>query len=445
MRRVKVRLISLGCAKNRVDSEYMLGNLAAHGIEIVPEGSKSDAVLINTCSFLESACEEAIDTILEAASDKKAGRTGKVLVAGCLPNRYGTDLAKELPEVDGVITPGQYKDVAQFVLNALGGSKPQLIGGKGYLGEGASRILTNAGHYAYLKISDGCDNRCSYCMIPEIRGNHASKPMEGVLNEARSLVEKGVKELVLIAQDTTRYGTDIYGAPRLHELVRRLSDIDGLMWLRLMYAYPDRTDGLIAGLFEEAGASKLVSYIDLPSQHGSGRILKAMNRTGGPEAILRAAERLRRARSKMAIRTTFMVGFPGETEEDFAELMEFIRQLKPARAGVFKFSAEDGTLAAEMPDQVPDEVKTHREKEAMLLLAEMSREFNSERVGEKADILIDGPSQESELLMEGRSYAEAPEEDGHILIGDATLKPGDLIRARITDYGDYDLAAEPII
>lgn len=442
MVKTRIRIISLGCAKNRVDSEFLLGRLAEAGMAIAGEDEPADAVIVNTCSFLQSACEEAIDVILECAEEKRAGKLRAVLVSGCLPNRYGTDLAKEMPEIDGVISPGSYDKVAEFVREALDRKSPSVLSGKGYLGSKAPRMLTNAGHYAYIKISDGCNNRCSYCMIPDIRGPHVSKPMEDVVDEAGRLLGAGVKELVVIAQDPTRYGTDLYGRPLLGELVKQLAGLDGLMWLRLMYAYPSRVDDELIGLFEDGLKGRLLPYMDLPMQHGSAKVLSAMNRLGSPEAMIDVVGRLRRARPGFVVRTTFMVGFPGESEADFRELLDFIRLVGPQRAGVFKFSPEEGTPAASMPDQVAEEEKDERERAVMSLLADISLEYNESRIGEVTTVMVDGPSDESELLVSARSYAEAPEEDGHILIGDCTLAPGSVLKARITSAAEYDLGAD---
>ncbi|HNZ09220.1 MAG TPA: 30S ribosomal protein S12 methylthiotransferase RimO [Bacillota bacterium] len=444
MEKTRIRMISLGCAKNRVDSEFLLGRLQEAGMAIAGEEETADAVIVNTCSFLQSACEEAIDVILECAEQKRAGRVKAVLVSGCLPNRYGEDLAREMPEIDGVISPGAYDEVAEFVREALDKKSPSMLSGKGYLGSKAPRILTNAGHYAYIKISDGCDNRCSYCMIPDIRGPHASKSIEDVLDEAGRLVGAGVKELVVVAQDPTRYGTDLYGKPFLGELLKKIAEMDKLMWLRLMYAYPSRVDDELIGLFSDGLKGRLLPYLDLPMQHGSAKVLLAMNRLGNPESIIEVVEKLRRARPGFVIRTTFMVGFPGESESDFQELMDFIRIVRPQRAGVFRFSPEEGTLAASMPGQVPEEEKTEREREVMSLLADISLEYNESRIGEVTTVMVDGPSEESELLVAARSYAEAPEEDGHILIGDSTLAPGSVLKARITSAAEYDLGADVV-
>lgn len=441
---MKVRMISLGCSKNRVDSEYMLGNLAKAGLELVSEEDAADAVIVNTCSFLESACDEAIEVILECAREKREGKVGALLVAGCLPNRFGGGILESMPEIDGIISPGEYGRIAELVRKSGEGKVQSLLGERGYLGEGAARVLTNAGHYAYLKICDGCDNRCSYCMIPDIRGRLVSKPFEEVVAEAEELVGRGVKELVIIAQDTTVYGQDLYGRPRLCELLRRLAEIDGLMWLRLMYAYPERVDDELAGLFEDGLGGKLAAYIDLPMQHGSDRVLKAMNRLGSASSMEKLVQKLRDSRPGMVIRTTFMVGFPGETEEDFRELMSFVGRVRPQRAGVFRFSPEEGTPAAMMPGQVPEPVKLDREARMMGLLAEISRQFNQSRIGEEADVIIDGPSEESELLVDARSYAEAPEEDGKIFVGDSSLSAGSVARVRIESASDYDLGAEII-
>lgn len=444
MEKTRIRMISLGCAKNRVDSEFLLGRLQEAGMVIAGEEETADAVIVNTCSFLQSACEEAIDVILECAEQKRAGRVKAVLVSGCLPNRYGEDLAREMPEIDGVISPGAYDEVAEFVREALDKKSPSMLSGKGYLGSKAPRILTNAGHYAYIKISDGCDNRCSYCIIPDIRGPHASKSIEDVLDEAGRLVGAGVKELVVVAQDPTRYGTDLYGKPSLGELLKKIAEMDKLMWLRLMYAYPSRVDDELIGLFSDGLKGRLLPYLDLPMQHGSAKVLLAMNRLGNPESIIGVVEKLRRARPGFVIRTTFMVGFPGESESDFQELMDFIRIVKPQRAGVFRFSPEEGTPAASMPGQVPEEEKAEREQEVMSLLADISLEYNESRIGEVTTVMVDGPSEESELLVAARSYAEAPEEDGHILIGDATLAPGSVLKARITSAAEYDLGADVV-
>ncbi len=439
---MRVRMISLGCSKNRVDSEYMLGNLAQAGIELVSEGEAADAVIVNTCSFLESACDEAIEVILECAREKREGKVGALLVAGCLPNRFGGEILESMPEIDGIISPGEYGRIAELVGKAGDGRVVSLLGDRGYLGKGAARLLTNSGHYAYLKICDGCDNRCSYCMIPDIRGKLVSKPFEEVVAEAEDLVGRGVKELVIIAQDTTVYGQDLYGKPRLAELLRRLADIEGLMWLRLMYAYPERVDDELVGLFKDGLGGKLAAYIDLPMQHGSDAVLRAMNRLGSAESMERLVRRLRQARPEMVVRTTFMVGFPGETKEDFEELLRFVGRVRPQRAGVFRFSPEEGTPAAAMPSQVPEALKLEREARMMGLLAEISRQFNQSRIGEEADVIVDGPSEESELLVDARSYAEAPEEDGKIFVGDAGLPAGSVVRVRIESASDYDLGAQ---
>lgn len=281
-------------------------------------------------------------------------------------------------------------------------------------------------------------------MIPDIRGPHASKSIEDVLDEAGRLVGAGVKELVVVAQDPTRYGTDLYGKPFLGELLKKIAEMDKLMWLRLMYAYPSRVDDELIGLFSDGLKGRLLPYLDLPMQHGSAKVLLAMNRLGNPESIIEVVEKLRRARPGFVIRTTFMVGFPGESESDFQELMDFIRIVRPQRAGVFRFSPEEGTLAASMPGQVPEEEKTEREREVMSLLADISLEYNESRIGEVTTVMVDGPSEESELLVAARSYAEAPEEDGHILIGDSTLAPGSVLKARITSAAEYDLGADVV-
>jgi ribosomal protein S12 methylthiotransferase len=352
---IKVGMVSLGCAKNQVDGEMLMASLKNAGFELCDDAALADVAIVNTCGFIDSAKQESIDEILELATLKKEGRIKKIVVTGCLAERYREEIHKELPEVDGVFGIGANADIAACIESAMNDftesfpekSKMPLCG---------ERELSTPSYFAYIKIAEGCDNKCTYCAIPMIRGGYRSRTMESIEEEARGLVENGAKELILIAQDTTRYGIDLYGEYSLAKLMRRLCKIDGLKWLRVLYCYPDAlTDELLETMAEE---EKIVKYIDLPLQHASARVLKRMNRTGDRESLTALMKKIREKIPGVTLRTTLITGFPGETEEEFTELAEFVKDIEFERLGCFAYSQEEGTPAALLPDQIDDEVKT---------------------------------------------------------------------------------------
>lgn len=421
----------------------MMGLLREAGMEPTPERGSADVVFINTCAFIADSAQESVDTILEFAHDRRAGRIGALVVAGCLAQRYGRSLMEEIPEIDALVGTGDCGRCVQAVQGALRGERPALLGDPGFLAEeGGPRIIATPKHFAYLKIAEGCANRCSYCLIPALRGPARSRPVEAIVSEARSLASAGARELIVIAQDTTAYGQDLYGKPSLPRLLRELAGarMDGVEWIRVMYTYPSLIDDELIEVI--AGEERIVNYLDIPMQHGSDRVLKAMNRRSSRAQMIDVCRRLRERLPELVVRTSLIVGFPGETDEDFEELLSFIDIVRPERAGVFEFSAEEGTRAYDMPGQVGSEVAAARRGIAMEALARISREFGKSRVGTAARVIVDGPSDESDLVVEARSYAEAPEVDGVIYIGDARLAPGEIVDVVITDAGDYDLVAE---
>ncbi|MGI6540291.1 MAG: 30S ribosomal protein S12 methylthiotransferase RimO [Bacillota bacterium] len=436
----KIAFCSLGCSKNLVDTEIMMGLLRDAGMEIVSDEHLADVILVNTCSFIADAAQESVDAILDYADLRADGRLQALLVTGCLPQRYGVELMREIPEIDGIIGTGQFGRCVEAVEDAVAGRRPAFLDDPGYLQPAdAPRVVTTPAHYAYLKIGEGCANRCAYCIIPSIRGGVQSRPLEAVVGEAEKLVADGMREAIVIAQDTTVYGVDLYGVPSLAKLLRKLARVEGLEWIRVMYAYPSRIDDELVEVM--ASTPNIVKYIDLPMQHGSDRLLRAMNRHASRDQMIEVVARLREQVPGIVIRTSLIVGFPGETDRDFEELLDFIKIIRPERAGVFKFSREEGTRAYDMPEQVPDDVAEARRDAAMEALRRISREYGLSRVGSKVRVIVDGPSDESDLVVEARSFAEAPDVDGKIYIGDATLRPGQLVDVIIEDASDYDLAA----
>lgn len=425
-------LISLGCSKNRVDSELILGHLRAAGFCITGDESKAEVIIINTCGFIEPAKEESIGAILEMAQYKAAGSCRLLVVAGCLSQRYPDELREEIPEVDifwGV------KDQSGLV-KAIAGKM-----GLAYSGCGEHRLLTTPPYSAYLRIADGCDNRCTYCAIPLIRGGRVSVPMEKLLKEAEELAEKGVRELTVIAQDTSAYGSDIYGKPMLSELLRNLSKIEKLHWIRVLYTYPNTVDEeLIDTIIAEP---KLVNYIDMPIQHIHPDMLKAMNRHGTAEHIRHITRYIREKSADFILRTTVITGFPGETEEHFGHLTEFLQSHSFDRLGAFAYSQEDDTPAAEMPNQIDEDTKQRRLGEIMALQQGISLAYNEKRIGTAAEAIIE---QISGDIAYGRTYAEAPEVDGTIMFSlkNKGLRPGDFTMVRITGAGPYDMEGEEI-
>lgn len=436
-----VGIVSLGCAKNRVDAEMMMYQLNQAGFQLKEDPAMADAVIVNTCGFIESAKQESIDEILELAQLKKEGKIKAIIVTGCLAERYNTEIMKELEEVDAVIGIGKNADIADVVQKALDGEKTEVFPDKMELPMEGGRVQSTERHWAYLKIADGCDNCCTYCAIPLIRGSFRSRRMENIIEEAERLVRNGVKELNVIAQDTTRYGEDLYGELKLAELLRKLCKIDGLQWIRVLYCYPDRiTDELLDTIREE---KKIVKYIDLPLQHCNGRVLRAMNRRGNKESLLTLVSHIREKIPDVVLRTTLIAGFPGETEENFEELSDFVAQTRFERLGCFAYSQEEDTPAALMPDQIEEEVKNRRaeiisEQEALIIDS-----WCDEQVGKELDVLVDGFDRYADCWF-GRSPFDAPEVDPCVFftVGETKPRPGDIVRVHITDHIDCDLTGE---
>ena len=476
---VSVGMISLGCAKNRIDSEIMLGLLKEAGYRITGDENEADIVIINTCGFIESSKKEAIDAILETAALKESGNVKGIIVAGCLAQRYGKDIVKTMPEVDAVTGAYGYGDICRAVRaveesfrfrgRGAGGEKSGGAGGKKargarggekrsgekrgvcYYDDGVNlsldyldgeRVLTTPGSYAYLKIAEGCSNRCSYCAIPSIKGPFRSRPVESVLAEAAALGQRGIKELVLVAQDSTMYGRDVAGKPLLPELLEGLDRTDGIEAVRILYLYPDElNDDIFRAV---SGSRKLLHYFDIPMQHVSTAVLKRMNRRGTKEMYLETLERFRREIPDCVIRTSLITGFPGETEEEHRELKDFLRKATVQRAGVFMYSREEGTAAAGLPDQIHGNTKKRRYRELMEILKDNSGAFNQSRVGRVYDVIVDGAAEDG-IFYVGRSYMEAPEEDGVIYFAaKEDLAPGDIVKVKILIAGDYDLTGEQV-
>ena len=430
----KVGMISLGCAKNRVDSENMLGMLAARGFEIVGNPAEADVLFVNTCGFIESAKEESIDAILEMAQYKKQGDK-KLFVTGCLAQRYPEALLTEIPEIDGLMGVAEYARLFEMMEAAERRERPcYTANGARFLH--APRVLTTPGYSAYVKISDGCDNRCTYCAIPLIRGGYSSRPFDDIVAECEALAEDGVTEVTLIAQDTSRYGCDLGdGHYLLPELLERVSAIEKLRWVRVLYCYPDSTEDRLLDAIQRL--PKVAPYLDLPLQHIDDGLLRRMNRRGSADWIKsRIAECRRRG---IVLRTTMIVGFPGETDAQFQTLMDFIKEARFDRLGAFTYSAEEGTAAATMPNQVDEAVKTARLDQLMMLQQGISMEVNEARIGTSCEVLVDGFDEESGRFY-GRSLLEAPVSDGCIwLESDRALTPGEYVQVKITGADAYDL------
>lgn len=434
---VKIGMVSLGCTKNQVDAEIMLAALKNDGFELCPEPSLCDAVIINTCGFIEDAKKESIENILEFAALKEEGRVKVIAVTGCLAERYRDEVAKEIPEADVILGIGKNRDISRAIRAALEGQKTVAFGEKADLPLEGERILANMPYFAYLKIADGCDNRCSYCAIPLIRGDFRSRRIKDIAAEAERLCAMGVTELNLVAQDTTRYGEDIAGKPLLPELLRELCKIPGLRWLRILYCYPQRiTDELLDIMREEP---KIVKYIDVPVQHASGRILSAMNRRGNRESLTALMNKIRERVPGVALRTTLITGFPGETEEDFEELCEFVKEVRFDRLGCFAYSQEEDTPAALLEDQIDEETKRRRSEIIMETQAAIALKMGEAAVGTTLEVLCEGYDRIAESWY-GRSYKDAPDIDTKVFFtSKAPLKPGDYVAVKIEESLDYDL------
>ena len=433
-----VGLVSLGCSKNRVDSEMLLGQLRERGYQIVDDPKEAEIIIVNTCGFIQSAKEESIDTLLEMAEYKQTGRLKLLLATGCLAQRYGEELREALGEADGFMGVADYKRIFEVIDEAQKGERPLAVG-EGDRFYKSDRVLTTPPYSAYVKISDGCDNRCTYCAIPLIRGKYRSRPYDDIVEECRDLAKKGVTEVTLIAQDTSRYGSDFEGKPLLlKNLLADVSAIEGIHWVRVLYCYPDTVnDELLDAI---ASLPKCAKYLDLPLQHINDRLLKAMNRRGDSQMIKRLLSGCRQR--GIIVRTTMIVGFPGETEEEFEELLDFVKETRFDRLGAFAYSPEENTPAAAMPDQIDEAVKQERLDRLMLLQQQISAEVMQARVGETCEVLVEGFRHGRYY---GRSLMEAPEVDGKVLFtSQKKLRPGEYVTVHITGASEYDLNGEAV-
>jgi len=438
----KVSMVSLGCPKNLVDAEVMLGVLSKQEYEITTDEKEADVIIVNTCSFIKEAKQESIDAILDLAERKHDGRCHTLIVSGCLPQRYQEELAKELPEVDIFIGTGDYPRIAEILAEKAGTSDQlRYIGDPDFIyDETLPRLNSSPSWYSYLKIGEGCSNCCSYCIIPQLRGAYRSRPLEALVAEAEKLALRGVKELNIISQDITRYGSDLDDSTTLETLLRRLAAIDGITWIRLLYAYPDGiTDSLIKLIRDEP---KICKYLDIPLQHISDPVLAKMKRRSNEQQIRALIAKLRREIPNIALRTSLIVGFPGETVEDFSALMQFVEQARFDRLGVFCYSREEGTPAATMPDQVSERVKRERYRKLMRVQARLSFRRNRDLVGTTEEVIVEGYSEETELLLKGRSSRQAPDIDGQVYITAGIADVGEIVTLKITDSSDYDLIGE---
>jgi ribosomal protein S12 methylthiotransferase len=433
---IKVGMVSLGCAKNLVDSEVMLGLMRDQGYTLTTDPAEADVIVINTCTFIEAATSEAIESILEMARYKKCGRCRSLVVAGCMGTRYAGQLLDEFPEVDAVIGSGEVPKIVAVMERALSGERFAAVGTPTFIYDDTwPRVLATPTHTAFVKIAEGCNHRCSYCVIPQVRGAYRSRSLSSTVAETKQLVAGGAKEIILIAQDTTLYGRDRYGRVRLAELLERLADIEQLHWLRLLYSYPDHlTDDVLRAM---ANRSNICKYVDLPLQHVSPSVLRGMRRRGDYATLSRLVDRVRELVPGVVLRTSMIVGFPGETQHDFDELCRFLNEKRLEHVGVFSYSREEGSPAAALPGQIPEEVKEERRRLAMELQRVISREKNAELVGEAVDVLVDRPGV-------GRTACQAPEVDGVSRIRGRSPHPGEMVRTRVVAASDYDLAVEVV-
>ncbi|MBP5200545.1 MAG: 30S ribosomal protein S12 methylthiotransferase RimO [Schwartzia sp.] len=440
---MKAGIISLGCAKNLVDAEVMLGLLQKGGVELTKEPEEADILIVNTCAFIETAKQESITTVLNMAEYKTTGKCRSLIVAGCLGQRYGQALLDEMPEADAIVGTGAWNRIMEAVQETLRGNRVILAGESEIIYDARMpRILATPGYTAYLKIAEGCDNRCSFCAIPMIRGRYRSRPVEDIVAEAKALAAQGAKELNLVAQDTTAYGKDIYGKAELPRLLKELARIEEVRWIRCLYSYPRFfSDELIDVIASEP---KLVKYVDLPLQHADDALLKKMRRADTRASMEALLAKLRARIPGVAIRSTFIVGFPGETDEQFAALYSFLEEQRFDKAGIFTYSAEDGTPAAKLPGRMSEDVMQARYHELMSLQCKISEEVNRSLEGKVLDVLVEGREAEQENVAYGRSYREAPEVDGQVFIeGCGDAQPGDMMRVRVSQGFTYDVVGEP--
>lgn len=438
---MKILFISLGCDKNLADSEQMLGILRNKGYEFTDDECEADIIVVNSCCFISDAKEESINTILDMAQCKTHYKCKALIVTGCLAERYKEEIYKEIPEVDAVIGTSSYDAIAEAVEQALEGKKPQVFKDLNRLPDiRTERVVTTGGYFAHLKIAEGCDKHCTYCIIPKVRGNYRSVPMENLIRQAKELAEKGVKELILVAQETTMYGKDIYGEKSLHKLLKELCKIQGIQFIRIMYCYPEEIyDELIQTMKEE---QKICHYLDMPIQHCNDAILKKMGRRTNKKEIQEIVTKLREAIPDIILRTTLITGFPGETEDNFEEMMDFVDEMEFDRLGVFPYSPEEGTPAAEFPDQIDEEVKADRQCEIMELQQDIAFEKSERRIGQEMLAVIEGKVADENAYI-GRTYMDAPNIDGYVFIHtDEALMTGDFVKVKITASSDYDLIGE---
>lgn len=436
----KISMVSLGCPKNLVDAEMMLEALKNDGYEITPYENEADVIIVNTCGFIEDAKREAIENILECANYKTEGNLKALVVTGCLAERYRDEIAEQFPEVDAVVGIGKNGNIAEIVKKALNGEKGRYYGKKTELDICAPRMVSTPHYTAYIKIAEGCSNCCTYCAIPAIRGRFRSRPMESIVKEAQKLAANGVKELIVIAQDTTRYGEDIYGEQRLPELLGELCGIDGIEWIRTLYTYPDRIDDKLINTV--AREPKLCKYFDIPIQHCNETVLRRMNRKGDRKSLTALMEKIRAAIPNVTLRTTFITGFPGETEEQFCELCEFVNEVKFDRLGCFPYSPEEGTPAADYPDQIDDQVKSDRAENIMNDQLRIVNEKNEAKIGSTVKVLVEGYDNYIKCWF-GRSEADAPDIDGKVFfMSSKELTVGDFQNVTVNDTIEYDLLGE---
>ena len=439
---MKVFFVSLGCDKNLADSEQMLGILTRNGHEIVGSEEEADAIIVNTCCFIKDARDESVQTILEMAEYRKNGPCRAFIVTGCMAQRYQQEILDEIPEVDAVLGTSSYDAILEAIAAAGNRKRYSLFRDIDHLvsDPAEGRVLTTGGHFGYLKIAEGCDKHCTYCIIPKLRGSYRSVPMERLVRQAQDMADRGVRELILVAQETTVYGTDLYGRKCLAELLRKLCRINGIRWIRILYCYPEEIDDdLIAVMREE---KKICHYLDLPIQHASDRILKRMGRRTSRADLTEIVSRLRREIPDIILRTSLITGFPGETEEDHQILMDFVDEMEFDRLGVFTYSQEDDTPAASMPDQIPEETKLARQEEIMLLQQEISAEKGEQKIGQEMLVMIEGKVSGENAYI-GRTYGDAPKVDGYIFVQTGELlMTGDFVRVTVTGALEYDLIGE---
>ncbi|MDE0881849.1 MAG: 30S ribosomal protein S12 methylthiotransferase RimO [Myxococcota bacterium] len=432
-----VHFVSLGCPKNRVDAEHMLAILGVQGWQAVDDPERAEAIVVNTCAFIEASKEESVDAILDMAQFKNSGRCKALVVSGCLAQRYADQLAEEMPEVDYFLGTAEYAKIGEVLARAAGMPR-RIVSDPDFVATSAvPRVNSMPRHTAYLKIAEGCSNKCAFCIIPTLRGLQNSREIDDLVIEAKRLANSGVRELILVAQDLTAYGVDLPGRPQLHDLVAQLAEIEGLSWIRLMYAYPRNIKEPLLELMRDH--PKVLPYLDMPIQHIDGAMLKRMKRATQPEKIRSILHRLKAEVPGLTMRTTFIVGYPGETEEEFQALYDFVEEMEFQRVGVFRYSQEEGTPAALLDGQVSEKIKADRQAAIMELQAGIHERHNKALIGRCIEVLVDGVSDETELLLQGRSNGQAPEIDGITYINDGWAEPGDLVRLRIDEVHGYDL------